>query len=73
MKTKMINNTLKIAGLILGVSFMAPAMAADVVIGSFGGSYQEAQRKALFEPAASKWASVSTIKPMAAYRISVSR
>ena len=54
MKTKMINQTLKIAGLILGVSFMAPAMAADVVIGSFGGSYQEAQRKALFEPAASK-------------------
>ena len=54
MKTKMINQTLKIAGLILGMSFMAPAMAADVVIGSFGGSYQEAQRKALFEPAASK-------------------
>lgn len=54
MKTKMINQTLKIAGLILGVSFTAPAMAADVVIGSFGGAYQEAQRKALFEPAASK-------------------
>ena len=54
MKTKMINQTLKIAGLILGVSLTAPAMAADVVIGSFGGSYQEAQRKALFEPAASK-------------------
>ena len=54
MKTRMINQTLKIASLILGVSFMAPAMAADVVIGSFGGAYQEAQRKALFEPAASK-------------------
>lgn len=55
MKTKMINKALKImGGIILGVSLTAPAMAADVVIGSFGGSYQEAQRKALFEPAASK-------------------
>lgn len=55
MKTKMINKALKITGgIILGVSLTATAMAADVVIGSFGGSYQDAQRKALFEPAARK-------------------
>ena len=55
MKTKIINKALKITGgIILGVSLTAPAMAADVVIGSFGGSYQDAQRKALFEPAARK-------------------
>ena len=55
MKTKIINKALKImGGIILGLSLTAPAMAADVVIGSFGGSYQDAQRKALFEPAARK-------------------
>lgn len=55
MKTKIINKALKItAGIILGLSLTAAAMAADVVIGSFGGSYQDAQRKALFEPAARK-------------------
>lgn len=55
MKTKLINKALKITGgIILGISLTAPAMAADVVVGSFGGSYQDAQRKALFEPAARK-------------------
>ena len=55
MKTKIINKALKITGgIILGLSLTAPAMAAEVVIGSFGGSYQDAQRKALFEPAARK-------------------
>ena len=55
MKTKIINKALKITGgIILGMSLTAPAMAAEVVIGSFGGSYQDAQRKALFEPAARK-------------------
>lgn len=41
-------------GLVVSVLLFATAQAADVVIGSWGGSYQEAQRKALFEPAAKK-------------------
>ena len=71
MKIKMINKArnkaLKMAGnIMLGMSLASAAMAADVVIGSFGGAYQEAQRKALFEPAAKKMGSRSANRPMAA-------
>ncbi|WP_187968495.1 ABC transporter substrate-binding protein [Aquibium microcysteis] len=52
LERKLLNCTVALAALHAATVFALPALAEEITVVSFGGAYQEAQSKALFQPAA---------------------